>query len=282
METMVSAPPATTSLSWPPKHKVFGVEISATTYEQAVDSLITAAQLREPAIASLHAVHALITASGDAELREMVNSFELIGPDGQPVRWALNLLHKAGLAERVYGPELMLRLCERAAREGVSIFLYGGTPEVLEKLETRLVERYPQLVIAGSYAPPFRPLTEAETDEVIGQVVRSGAGMLFIGLGAPKQDRFAYQHRDRLPVVQVCVGAAFDFHAGIKRMAPHWMQRCGLEWLFRLSQEPGRLWKRYAVTNSVFVGKLISAWLAQRFRKRPEVTPRIPTVPYSN
>ena len=258
------------SIDWPQKYDLFGVRISATNYDQAVESLVAAAQVPTSAIASLHAVHALITASTDPQLREMVNSFELIGPDGQPVRWALNMLHRARLKERVYGPELMLRLCQRAAEAGVSIYLYGGTPEVLSALEARLVARYPKLVIAGRYAPPFRPLTAEESEEVIRDILQSGAGMLFIGLGAPKQDRFAYEHRAHLPLVQVCVGAAFDFHAGVKKMAPSWMQRFGLEWLFRLSQEPGRLWKRYAVTNTVFLWKLMRAWASH---KRGKVFP---------
>jgi N-acetylglucosaminyldiphosphoundecaprenol N-acetyl-beta-D-mannosaminyltransferase len=236
------------------------VQISATDYAQATDCLIAAACAGVPAIASFQAAHAVVTASGDAKLREIVNSFEMICPDGQPVRWALNLLHRVALSKRVYGPEMMLRLCERAADEQLPIFLYGGTTSVLAALESRLQEKYPGLRVAGSYAPPFRPLTPAEQDDVVRQICDSGARILFIGLGAPKQDLFAYEHRDRLPLVQVCVGAAFDFHAGVKRMAPAWMQNVGLEWLFRLIQEPRRLFKRYAVTNSIFVGKLFFAW----------------------
>ena len=247
------------ALDWPTKYDLFGVQVSATTYDEAVDALTLAAERRVPAIASLHAVHALITASDDEELRDIVNSFELIGPDGQPVRWALNLLHGTQLKQRVYGPELMLRLCQRAAETQLPIFLYGGTPDVLAALASNLVSRYPELQIAGSYAPPFRPLTCEERTDVIDQMRASRARLVFIGLGAPKQDRFAHEMRGEINAVFVCVGAAFDFHAGIKRMAPAWMQRSGLEWLYRLLQEPRRLWKRYVVTNSLFLWKLFVA-----------------------
>lgn len=257
---MIAAAP---TLQWPQKYDLFGVRVSATCYDEAVDALIAAARQGVSAVASLHAVHALITASGDPELREKVNSFELIGPDGQPVRWALNLLYRTRLQQRVYGPELMLRVCQRAAEEGLPIFLYGGTPTVLEALSANLTTRFPALEIAGSYAPPFRPLTKEERSEVIRRIQDSGARLVFIGLGAPKQDVFAHDLRQELNAVFLCVGAAFDFHAGVKRMAPSWMQRTGLEWLYRLSQEPGRLWKRYFVTNSLFLWKLLAAWCSR-------------------
>jgi exopolysaccharide biosynthesis WecB/TagA/CpsF family protein len=179
----------------------------------------------------------------------------------------VNLLHRAGLAERVYGPELMLRLCRGAAAAGVSIYLYGGNPEVAEKLRANLTHLCPGLRIAGYEAPPFRPLTPEEDRAVVERINASGAGLVFIGLGCPKQDVFAYEHRDSIRAVQLCVGAAFDFHAGVKPMAPAWMQRRGLEWLYRLIQEPGRLWRRYLVTNSIFLGKLGTAFLSKRRRR---------------
>jgi N-acetylglucosaminyldiphosphoundecaprenol N-acetyl-beta-D-mannosaminyltransferase len=158
----------------------------------------------------------------------------------------------------------MLRLCRRAAEEGVSIYLYGGGPEVLNKLQDNLRRECPGLQIAGSESPPFRELTAAEDDSVVERINASGAGLVFIGLGCPKQDLFAYDHRERLRGVQLCVGAAFDFHAGAKPMAPQWMQRSGLEWLFRLIHEPRRLFRRYLVTNSIFVAKTVGALLGGR------------------
>ena len=253
------------TISWPKKVSLFGVGVSPTTYDEAVDVITRAASQRQPAVVSCHAVHALVTFSGDANLREKANSFDMITPDGQPLRWALNLLHRARLRERVYGPELMRRLCERAARDGVSIYLYGGTEAVLAELTANLSRQFPALKIAGGDAPPFRALTEQEDRAIVDHINDSGAGLVFIGLGCPKQDLFAFDHKDRLRAVQLCVGAAFDFHAGMKPMAPEWMQRRGLEWVFRLVSEPRRLWKRYLVTNSLFVGKLAAALAAQIF-----------------
>ncbi len=249
---------------WPPKHNVIGVGVSATNYEEAATVILQAAKQREPAVVSLHAVHAVVTSSGDPVLRAKVNRFQMIGPDGQPVRWALNRLHGAGLKDRVYGPEMMLRLCQGAATAGVSIYLYGGSDEVVETLRQRLPELYPGLVIAGAESPPFRQLTPEEDAAVVQRINSSGAGMVFIGLGCPKQDHFAADHADVIQAVQVCVGAAFDFHAGSKSMAPAWMQKRGLEWLFRLCQEPRRLWRRYFVTNSVFVWKCALQWCGVR------------------
>jgi exopolysaccharide biosynthesis WecB/TagA/CpsF family protein len=263
------------SVRWPPKVDLFGVGISVTTYDEAVAAILQAAARGLPGIVSCHAVHALVTASRAPSLREKVNTFELVSPDGQPVRWALNLLHGARLTERVYGPELMLRLCQGAAEAGISIYLYGGHLTLLEKLQANLIALYPGLIIAGSEAPPFRPLTPQEDRAVVERINNSGAALAFIGLGCPKQDLFAYEHRQSIQAVQVCVGAAFDFHAGVKKMAPPWMQRHGLEWLYRLSQEPGRLWQRYFVTNSIFLAQLaVSLCRGRRLRLRGTTMPR--------
>ena len=253
-----------TEIKWPEKYELLGVQISATTYDEAVDVIIDAAGSGVAATVSAHAVHAVVTASGDRALRDAVNSFQLVAPDGQPVRWALNRLYGTSLSERVYGPELMLRLCARAARERISVFLYGGATEhVVASLEQRLCRRIPNLEVAGHFSPPFRELTEEEDDRLIEMIEESGAGLVFIGLGCPKQDWFAYHHRDRLRAVQVCVGAAFDFHAGRKKMAPRWMQQFGLEWVYRLGQEPRRLWRRYLVTNTAFVAGVSAQWWRQ-------------------
>jgi len=244
---------------WPRKVDIFGVQVSVTDYDELVGCIINSAKTGEPAVVSLFAVHAVITASDDPELRRKVNTFNAIGPDGQPVRWAMNWLHRTKLADRVYGPETTLRLCSAAAEHGVPIYLYGSTNQVLERLSVNLISKYPNLQIAGSESPPFRKLTEEESIELVERVHNSGAKIFFIGLGCPKQDHFAYEFSDRLRCVQVAVGAAFDFHAGTKSTAPAWMQRNGLEWLFRLAAEPRRLWKRYFVTNSVYILKLIRA-----------------------
>jgi N-acetylglucosaminyldiphosphoundecaprenol N-acetyl-beta-D-mannosaminyltransferase len=236
------------AIGWPRKVDLFGVGVSVTTYEEATATILRAAGRGVPGVVTCHAVHAIVTASRDPGLRDKVNTFELVTPDGQPVRWAMNLLHRVGLADRVYGPELMLRLCRGAAEAGISIYLYGGDPSVAEKLRANLFHRCPGLQIAGYEAPPFRPLSPEEDRAVVSRINESGAGLVFIGLGCPKQDLFAHDHRDTIRAVQVCVGAAFDFHAGVKPMAPAWMQRRGLEWLSAWSRSPagfgGGTWSR--------------------------------------
>jgi N-acetylglucosaminyldiphosphoundecaprenol N-acetyl-beta-D-mannosaminyltransferase len=251
-----SLAPVVKTTAWPLKVNLFGVDISVTDYDQLVRAILDSAHARIPAIVSLFSVHSLISASDDADLCLKANAFQAIGPDGQPVRWAMNWLHKTNLTERVYGPETTLRICKAAADEGVAIYLYGSTAQVLEKLVHNLKQKFPELQIAGYESPPFRDLTPAESASMVARVHASGAGIFFIGLGCPKQDHFAYDYRNRLPCVQVAVGAAFDFHAGTKRTAPPWMQKRGLEWLFRLCEEPGRLWRRYLVTNSRYLLKL--------------------------
>jgi exopolysaccharide biosynthesis WecB/TagA/CpsF family protein len=255
-------------IRWPRKFDVLGVEVSATSYEELVPLLIDAARNGQPALATFLPVHGVVTAATDQNYRYRINAFDVVGPDGQPVRWALNQLHlkqqAATLGDRVYGPELMMRLCATAATHGVSIYLYGSTPDVLSALSTKLTDRCPGLRIAGTESPPFRRLTDAETSAVIDRMNASGAGLVFIGLGCPRQDVFAHDNRHAIKAVQLCVGAAFDFHAGTKKMAPPWMQKRGLEWLFRLTQEPGRLWKRYLVTNTTFVALMAKRLLTGR------------------
>ncbi len=256
---------------WPAKLDVFGIGVTPTNYEEATSVILDAAQRGESGVVSCHSVHALIASSCDAVLAEQVNTFQMVAPDGQPVRWALNLLHAAGLRERVYGPELMLRLCGESAVRGVPIYLYGGRPGVTEKLRDRVCERFPGLQISGMETPPFSPLSPEQDEAVVQRINSSGARLVFIGLGFPKQDRFAYAHCPRINAIQVCVGAAFDFHAGVKSIAPAWMQRRGLEWLYRLIHEPRRLAGRYFVTNSIYLGKLAAAmcgrWLGGARRR---------------
>jgi len=243
--------------SWPQKVDLFGLNVSVVDYDRACDAIISQAKENESAIVSCHAAHAVVTFSGDRQLKKMANEFQMIAPDGQPVRWAMNWLHRAKLDDRVYGPELMKRVCERSANESVKVFLYGGaSKERLELLIDKLKEEFPALNIVGSFSPPFRELTDEERTGLHSQIADSKAQIVFIGLGCPKQDIFAYRNRQDIKAIQICVGAAFDFHAGIKSVAPAWMQRSGTEWLYRLVQEPRRLWKRYLVTNSQFLWRL--------------------------
>jgi N-acetylglucosaminyldiphosphoundecaprenol N-acetyl-beta-D-mannosaminyltransferase len=200
------------------------------------------------------AVNLIMVAREDQRTRAAVLGATLAVPDGQPLVWALRALGHAR-ATRVYGPDLMARFCARAARSGTPMYLYGGrTPAALELLEARLRERFPGLQIAGGFSPPFRALSAAEQERVIAAIDSSGAQVVWVGTGQPKQEQWMLEMRPRLAApLLVGVGAAFDFHAGLVSQAPGWMQRSGLEWLYRLSREPRRLWRRYARYNPLFM-----------------------------
>ena len=247
----------------PRKCEIFGVQVSATTYAEVIRFVLDRAKARAGTIIDLMPVHGLMTAARDFDYRSKINAFDVVAPDGQPVRWSLNKLHNAALSDRVYGPELMRKLCHAAADEGVSVYLYGSSEEVIARLQAKLMEWCPTLKISGAESPPFRPLSKQETAEAIERMNASGAGIVFLGTGCPRQETFAHANRDAIHAVQLCVGAAFDFHAGVKRMAPPWMQKRGLEWLFRLVTEPRRLWKRYLVTNTLFLTYFAGAILAK-------------------
>ena len=257
--------------SWPKRFSVMGVPVSSTTYSEAVERLMTAATMRQPALATAFAVHGVVEASRDQEFLREIETFELVVPDGQPVRYALNLLYHAHLSDRVYGPTLMLKLCEAAAKQNLGIYLYGSTSDTVDKLTSGLKLRFPSLSIVGAEPSLFRPLTEVELKALATRIREAGAGLVFLGLGCPRQERFAYSIRPFVQASVICVGAAFDFHAGVKGQAPKWMQDRSLEWLFRLIQEPRRLFKRYAVTNSLFAisisTQILTSWFATPGRR---------------
>lgn len=240
------------------KRSVLGVQVNVTDYESAVDRIVEAAQKRRPYSVTALPVHGIMTGARDPEHRYRLNSFDLLVPDGQPVRWALNALYRVGLKDRVYGPALMLALCERFAYEGLPIYLFGSRAETLDLLERNLVRRFPALRIAGSQPGRFKVLSSAERADIVGQIRDSGAALVFVGLGCPRQEVWAYEQRDTLSLPAVCVGAAFDFHAGTVPQAPQALQRAGLEWAYRLTREPGRLWRRYALYNPLYVGMLLA------------------------
>jgi exopolysaccharide biosynthesis WecB/TagA/CpsF family protein len=256
-----------TPMLWPVKYDLWGVRVSATTYDELLDRVLQAATCKVPATVDHMPVHGLVAAVRDVSFRQVLNAFSVLAPDGQPVRWALNTFHKLALPDRVYGPEFMKRLCGRAARDDHGVYLYGGSPRAVVKLKARLQEMFPGLSIVGCESPPYRELTPEEDRDAIDRINGSGARIVFLGLGCPKQEIFAHQHQDSINGVQVCVGAAFDFLSGEKRMAPGWMQDRGLEWLFRLSTEPRRLYRRYLRTNATFIW-LVAHELWRRKRGR--------------
>ena len=235
------------------RHNLLGIGIHAVDYEFALQRIIEAAQNRQPLGVSALAVHGVMTGVLDPEHRHRLNHLELVVPDGQPVRWGLNLLHRTRLRDRVYGPDLMLKTCREAAAAGLPVYLFGSTAETLAELESRLPQQIPGLEIAGSRASRFRTITESEKQEVISEIHGSGAKITFVGLGCPRQEVWAYEFREALQMPVIAVGAAFAFHAGQLAQAPSWMQRAGLEWLFRFAREPRRLWKRYCYLNPYYL-----------------------------
>jgi N-acetylglucosaminyldiphosphoundecaprenol N-acetyl-beta-D-mannosaminyltransferase len=231
---------------------VLGMRVDATSYEDAARSVVRWADEGRAAYVCAATVHMTMEAFDSAAYRRAVNGADLVTPDGMPLVWALKGLG-ARNASQVRGTDLMAHVVRRAAREGVPIGLYGGTPESLETLIRVLRARYPGAQIVCWIAPPFRPLTSEEDETITQEIVASGARILFVGLGCPKQERWMAAHKGRIPAAMLGVGAAFDFHAGRVRQAPHWMRTAGLEWAFRLLMEPRRLWKRYAKHNPRFV-----------------------------
>jgi N-acetylglucosaminyldiphosphoundecaprenol N-acetyl-beta-D-mannosaminyltransferase len=248
------------------RKNVLGTLVSLCTYDTATELIIEAARAPRPFAVAAQPVHGITTAWLDRSYGAVLNAIDLVAPDGQPVRWALNLIHRANLTDRVYGPFLTLSVCAAAEREGLPVFLYGTTDEVLEKLRASLRERHPKLTIAGTLAPPFRPLTEAEESAHVQAIRDSGAKILFVGLGCPRQERWVLKHREALGMPALAVGAAFDFISGNKAWAPRWMQDRGLEWLFRLVSEPRRLAGRYLLLNPLYVFLIALQALGVRFR----------------
>ena len=235
------------------KHSLFGVGYNATNYDQATEIIIDRARARQSYAVSALAVHGLIMSYRDAQLNRFVSQIQLVVPDGQPVRWALNSFYKLGLRDRVYGPTLTLKVLERAAQFHLSVYLYGSTEETANGLRSFIQKRFPSVRVVGVQPDRFRDNTEDEDAKDVETINRSGAHIVLVGRGCPRQEQWVAQHLGKVHAVMMAVGAAFDFHSGRKKQAPPWMQSRGLEWLFRLHQEPRRLWKRYLVTNSYFI-----------------------------
>jgi N-acetylglucosaminyldiphosphoundecaprenol N-acetyl-beta-D-mannosaminyltransferase len=257
------APPKT--LPPVPQARVLGVPLALTDYEQTLDWIDAAVSLGAREYLCVAAVHTVMESRDDDALRDAVSDAAFTVPDGQPLVWALRALGHE-IDARVYGPELMDRACARAARTGQRHYLYGGRDErALAQLAANLLDRHPSLQLAGGWSPPHRELDEAELDEVAARINAARPDVVWVGLGVPKQEKWMAAMRERLDApVLAGVGAAFDFHAGLIPQAPAWMQRRGLEWLFRLAQEPRRLWRRYARHNPRFVAGFVRQWASHR------------------
>lgn len=241
---------------------VAGAPIDAITWEETCAVITGWAQRRESRYVCICNVHSVITAQEDPDFHDVIQSADMATPDGAPVAW---MMRRLGYRDqmRINGPDLMFRYCAQAAQRDESIFLYGNTPQTLERLQRRLLDVFPALKIAGSYSPPFRALTPQEDAEVIQRINASGARTVWVSLGCPKQERWMAAHRGRIQAVMLGVGAAFDYHAGTLQRAPLWMQRHGLEWLHRFWSEPRRLGRRYLVTNTKFTVQVVKQLLGR-------------------
>jgi len=223
---------------------VIDINVNETSYDAATNQIQAWARAGESRAVYATSVHGAMEAHDMLEFREILNRADLITPDGMPLVWVLRLKGVRN-QQRVYGPTLMLHVLEMAAREKISVGFYGGESNALQMLVARMKTVYPSLRIDYVFSPPFRILSEQESAQIRQEIIQSKVRLLFVGLGCPRQEKWIDAQRGCIPAVMIGVGAAFDFHAGIKRQAPPWMQKMGLEWLFRLFTEPRRLWKRY-------------------------------------
>lgn len=240
-----------------------GVQIDVLDWQKAVDRIEDWASRHQSATVAICNSHSIVTASDDDQFALALAEADMATADGMPVAWMMRRLGYPG-QERINGPDLMLRYCEQAALTGTSIYLYGSTDPVLDQLVSRLEQQFPGLMIAGRYSPPFRPLTDVEDAEICKRIADTGAGVVFVSLGCPKQEKWMHAHRGRIPAVMIGVGAAFDYHAGTLSRAPAWMRNNGLEWFHRLVSEPRRLWKRYLVTNTLFSVRALAQLLGRK------------------
>ncbi|MEG4517710.1 MULTISPECIES: WecB/TagA/CpsF family glycosyltransferase [unclassified Microcoleus] len=262
------------------KKNVLGILVNAVNYEAAVSQIIAAASAGKPMSVSALAVHGVMTGVLDRTHRYRINHIDLVLPDGQPVRWALNWLYHTELPDRVCGPNAMLQICERAAEEGLPIYLYGSQASVLEALSRNLCQRFPKLIIAGSQPSKFRQVSPQEKQEIAQQIRNSGAAITFVGLGCPRQEVWAYEYRNDLSMPLIAVGAAYDFHAGNLAKSPDFLSKIGLEWLFRMMKEPRRLWQRYVFLNPLYIWLFLLQALKIKQFDPTDATPPVEEVLY--
>ncbi len=263
----ISHDPLKTSCHRPmlPRVNILGVAVSAIDMQLALTTIESWISRKEPNYVCVRDVHGVVRCQSDRNLRSIHNNAGLVTPDGMPLVW-LSWLAGFRHVKRVYGPDLMLALCERSLEGGYRHFLYGGAPEVTEKLASNLRQQYPRLKIVGAYSPPFHSLITRENDKIIAMINAASPDIVWVGLSTPKQEQWMVEHLGYLNApVMIGVGAAFDFHAGVTKQAPLWIQRSGFEWLFRLAIEPRRLWRRYFTVVPLFLFYVLMQTLG--FRK---------------
>lgn len=241
--------------------ELFGIRVDVGDMNMAVRTIFDRAEQRQGGLVCVANVDMLTRAKRTPRLAALMRGAAAVVTDGMPLVWALRRLHRQRLASRVYGPGLVWAVCEDAARRGLSVFLYGGSPEELTLMQRNLLQRIPELKIAGAVSPPMLAAEPAFDAAIVDSINRSGASVVFVGLGCPKQEFWMDTHQPQLQPVSIGVGLAFALIAGTKSQAPRWMRERGLEWLYRLCQEPGRLWKRYLIGNTLFIGYVFREWV---------------------
>ncbi len=229
-----------------------GCNIDVISWEDALDKALGWASKHDKKYITFCNVHSLVTGIYNKDHQNNLNLSHLVTSDGMPIVWTIRKLGRTK-QERINGPDFMWKYCEIAEKNGHKVFFYGSSEMTLLKLESRLKQAFPRLQIAGFYSPPFRELTDSEVLEIYKRLNESNANIVFVGLGCPKQEQWMNIHHKNLNAVLVGVGAAFDYQAGTIKRAPIWMQEFGMEWLYRLFSDPIRLWKRYLVTNTIFI-----------------------------
>nr|WP_228024025.1 WecB/TagA/CpsF family glycosyltransferase [Synechocystis salina] len=242
---------------------IISTRIDCTDYGQATTTIINLAKAAIASYVVAANVHVVMSAYGNKSYQEIIDQAVLVTPDGMPLVWGLKLLGYPQ-ATRVYGPDLMLTICQQAAAENLGIYLYGGTEACLTQLKINLIKRFPTLNVVGADSPPFRPLEPQEKEMALAKIKRSGAHILFVGLGCPKQEIWMADHYQKLNLVMVGVGAAFNFHSGLVSQAPRWLMALGLEWFYRLLMEPKRLWRRYLINNPAFIVLFTWQWFTKK------------------
>jgi N-acetylglucosaminyldiphosphoundecaprenol N-acetyl-beta-D-mannosaminyltransferase len=245
------------------RQNVIGSPINQVTWSDAVNILAYWGEMHQSRVVCICNAHSVVTAKQDYEFDQVLKHADMSTPDGAPVAWMIKKVSGQPQA-RINGPDLMLKYCEHAEKIGQSIYLYGGQESTLNILVDVLKSKYPNLKIAGYLSPPFRVLSPEEKQKIVQDINDSGAQTVWVGLGCPKQEKWMHEHKGKINAVMIGVGAAFDYHAGTIKRAPKWMQNSGLEWFHRLCSEPRRLWKRYLVTNTLF---LIYAFRQLVFKK---------------
>lgn len=234
-------------------YSLFGVSYAAIDYTEATNIVMQSAEGRRSFGVSALATHGLITAVQDPVFMQSLNTIQLIVPDGQAIRWALNSLFNAGLKDRVYGPTLTLHVLKAADEREMRVYLFGSTEATVKRFAEFIRHNYPRVAVCGVQADRFRDATPEEDAADIHTINQSGANIILVGRGCPRQEKWVAAHLGKINAAMLAVGAAFDFHAGLMPQAPRWVQDAGFEWLFRLIQEPRRLWKRYLFTNPIFI-----------------------------